>query len=145
MAAQIEVGSPYSSLAQDTITPVIEELNLKLSDALKERDSATEKVDGLNEKARDKVNDCSMIHEDVGRSFLGFPAPRNGARPTRNRENRNTKDIVISCEQFFSSLENIFTNDLIHSFNRIRIILNKIKKHSVCFSLREQPRSHLWS
>jgi hypothetical protein len=86
---------------------------------------------GLNEKARDKVNDCSMIHDDVGKSFLGFPAPRNGARPARNRENRNNKDIVISCEQFFSSLEDIFTNDLIHSFNRIRIILNKIKKKTL--------------
>ena len=58
----------------------------------------------LNEKARDKVNDCSMIHDDVGRSFLGFPATRNYARPERNRETRNKKDVVISCEQFFTSL-----------------------------------------
>ena len=56
---------------------------------------------GLNEKARDKVNDCSIIHEEVGRSFLGFPAPRNGTRPTRSRENRNKNDSVLSCEHFF--------------------------------------------
>ena len=86
---------------------------------------------GLNEKARDKVNDCSIIHEAVGRSFLGFPVPRNGTRPTRSRENRNKNNNVLSCEHFFSSLDNIFDNDLIHSFNRIRILLNTTKKKSL--------------
>ena len=84
---------------------------------------------GLCEKARDKVNDCSMIHEAVGKSYSGYPIPRNGVRPTRSRENRNKKDSIISCIDFFSSLEDIFANDLIHSFNRIRIILNRTKKN----------------
>ena len=56
---------------------------------------------GLNENARDKVNDCSIIHEAVGRSFLGFPVPRNGTRPTRSRKNRNKNNNVLSCEHFF--------------------------------------------
>ena len=84
---------------------------------------------GLCEKARDKVNDCSMIHEAVGKSYSGYPIPRNGVRPTRSRENRNKTDSIISCIDFFSSLEDIFANDLIHSFNRIRIILNRTKKN----------------
>ena len=56
---------------------------------------------GLCEKARDKVNDCSIIHEAVGKSFVGYPIPRTGVRPARNRENQNKKESIISCEDFF--------------------------------------------
>ena len=63
-------------------------------------------------KARNKVNNCAVVHEAVGKSYQGFPIPRTGVRPTRNRENRNHRDSIISCEDFFSSLEDIFQNDL---------------------------------
>ena len=43
----------------------------------------------------------------------------------------------------FSSLSTFYFK---HDFSTHRRgSLNKIKKNSVCFSLREQPRSHLWS
>ena len=83
---------------------------------------------GLCEKVRNKVNNCAVVHEAVGKSYQGFPIPRTGVRPTRNRENRNHRDSIISCEDFFSSLEDIFQNDLKNSFNRIRIHLNTAKK-----------------
>ena len=83
---------------------------------------------GLCEKARNKVNNCAVVHEAVGKSYQGYPIPRTGVRPTRNRENRNHRDSVIMCENFFASLEDIFQNDLKNSFNRIRILLNTAKK-----------------
>ena len=84
---------------------------------------------GLCEKAKKKVNNCAVVHEVVGRSYAGFPIPRTGTRPARNRENRNHRESVVSCERFFDSLEDILQNDLIHSFNRIRILLNTAKKN----------------
>ena len=83
---------------------------------------------GLCEKARGKDNDCSIRHEAVGKSYKGFPIPRTGIRPVRSRTNRNLKTSIISCNDFFSTLENLFLNNLQNSFNQIRIILDKTKK-----------------
>ena len=83
---------------------------------------------GLCEKARKKTNDCSVIHEAVGKSFSGYPIPRTGTRPTRNREASRRTDSILSCDDFFTNLEEIFSNDIFNSFNRIRILLNTAKK-----------------
>ena len=83
---------------------------------------------GLCEKARKKVNDCSVVHEAVGKSFFGYPIPRRGARPNRSRANGNRSESILSCDEFFAHLEEILTSDIFHSFNRIRILLNKAKK-----------------
>ena len=83
---------------------------------------------GLCEKARNKVNNCAVVHELVGKAYSGFPIPRTGVRPSRNRDNRNHRESVVSCEGFFTSIEDIFQNDLMHSFNRIRKLLNTAKK-----------------
>ena len=83
---------------------------------------------GLCEKARHKENDCSVIHKAVGKSYKGFPIPRRGVRPVRNRNNRNLKQSFVSLADFFSTLEDILQNHLFRSFNRIRILLDKTKK-----------------
>ena len=83
---------------------------------------------GLNEKARNKDNDCSIIHKAVGKSYNGFSIPRKGVRPVRNRVNRNLKNSFILCDAFFSTLEDLFLNHLQDSFNLIRILLDKAKK-----------------
>ena len=83
---------------------------------------------GLCEKARKKVNDCSVVHEAVGKSFFGYPIPRRGVRPNRSRVNGNRSESILSCDDFFAHLEEILTSDIFHSFNRIRILLNKAKK-----------------
>jgi len=83
---------------------------------------------GLCEKARGKENDCFVIHEAVGRSYKGFPIPRTGIRPVRSRVNRNRKHSIMSCDDFFSTLDNIFSDNLQNSFNQIRILLDKTKK-----------------
>ena len=70
---------------------------------------------GLCEKARGKDNDCSIVHEAVGRSYNGFPLPRAGARPIRSRINRNIKNSIVSCDDFFSTLENLLLNNLQNS------------------------------
>ena len=90
------------------------------------------------------MNNCAVVYEAVGKSYQGFPIPRSGVRPTRNRENRNHRDSIISCEDFFSSLEDIFQNDLKNSFNRIRIHLNTAKKKvlkEIAFSIID----HSWN
>ena len=84
--------------------------------------------DGLCEKARKKVNDCSIVHEAVGKSFFGFPIPRTGARSNRCRVASNRSESILSCDEFFAHLEEILTSDIFHSFNRIRILLNRAKK-----------------
>ena len=83
---------------------------------------------GLCEKAREKDNNCSIVHKAVGKSYKGFPIPRKGIRPVRSRENRNLKSSIVSCDDFFSSLEDLFFNYLHASFNQIRIMLDKTKK-----------------
>ena len=83
---------------------------------------------GLCEKARGKENDSSVIHEAVGRAYKGFTIPRSGVRPTRSRENHNSKSSIISCRDFFNKLDHLFSTSLSSSFNQIRIILNKAKK-----------------
>ena len=83
---------------------------------------------GLCEKARGKENDSSIVHEAVGRSYKGFTLPRTGTRPVRNRIKRNRKQSIVSCDDFFLTLENLFSNNLQDSFNQIRILLNKTKK-----------------
>ena len=83
---------------------------------------------GLCEKARDKVNDSSVVHEAVGKSFFGYPIPRTGTRPTRSRESSRRPESLLSCDDFFTQLEQILNNDIFHSFNRIRILLNTAKK-----------------
>ena len=40
---------------------------------------------GMCEKARGKDNDCSVVHEAVGKSYKGFPIPRSGNRPVRSK------------------------------------------------------------
>ena len=60
---------------------------------------------GLCEKAREKENDCSVLHEGVGKSFKGFPIPRRGVRPVCSRENRNQKGSIISFDDFFTTLK----------------------------------------
>ena len=81
---------------------------------------------GLNEKAMDKVTDSKVNHPAVGRLFP--PLPRQSGRPTRSRENRNDKTSILSCDDFFSTVENLITNDLLSSFNEIRKLLNLAKK-----------------
>ena len=83
---------------------------------------------GLCEKARGKDNDCSVIHDAVGKSYKGFPIPRKGIRPTRSRENRNVREFIVTCDDFFSKLEIIFSNNLHTSYNEIRVTLNNTKK-----------------
>ena len=83
---------------------------------------------GLCEKARKKTNDCSIVHEVVGKSFFGYPIPRCGTRPTRSRESNRRADSILSCDEFFTKLEEILSSDIFHSFNRIRILLNTAKK-----------------
>ena len=83
---------------------------------------------GLCEKARNKVNDSSVVHEAVGKSYFGFPIPRTGVRPARSRETSRRPESIISCDEFFTQLEEILNTDIFHSFNRIRILLNTAKK-----------------
>ena len=83
---------------------------------------------GLCEKVRGKENDCSITREAVGKSYKGFPIPRKGTRPVRSRVSRNIKQSIISCGDFFNTLEDIFQNHLFNSFNQIRILLDKTKK-----------------
>ena len=83
---------------------------------------------GLCEKARGKENDCCVTHDAVGRSYAGFPIPRKGIRPIRSRENRNVKESIVTCDDFFSTLETLLSTNLSNSFNQIRISLDKTKK-----------------
>ena len=66
---------------------------------------------GLCEKARDKVNDSSVVHEAVGKSFFGYPIPRTGTRPTRSRESDRRADSILSCDEFFTKLEEILSSE----------------------------------
>ena len=60
---------------------------------------------------------------------LLFPQlKRTGDRPIRYRGNKNNKTSLISCVDFFQHLETLFTNNLKNSMNKIRKLLNKIKK-----------------
>ena len=100
---------------------------------------------GLCEKAREKDNNCSIIHEAVGKSYKDFPIPRRGVRPVRSRENQNNKQSIISCDDFFTKLDNIFQNDLFSSFNHIRILLDKTKKKvlkEIAFSILNRRGYH---
>ena len=81
---------------------------------------------GLNEKARDKETDSSVIEPAIGKLFP--PLPRNGNRSTRTRENRNNHSSQISCREFFENLDNLIHEDIHNSFNEIRKILNLAKK-----------------
>ena len=84
---------------------------------------------GLCEKARNKENDCSVLHKAVGKSYKGFPIPRSGIRPVRSRENRNNKISIVTSLDFFTLLNNLFSpNSIKTSFNQIRILLNQTKK-----------------
>ena len=83
---------------------------------------------GLCEKARGKENDSSIIHEAVGRAYKGFTIPRSGVRPTRSRVNQNSKLSIVSCQDYFTKLDFLFSNSLSSSFNQIRILLDKTKK-----------------
>ena len=98
---------------------------------------------GLCEKARGKENDCSIIHDAVGKSYKGFPIPRKGVRPIRSRENRNVKTSIITCDDFFSNLETFFSDNIHDSYNLIRITLNKTKKKvlkEIAFNILERTK-----
>ena len=81
---------------------------------------------GLNEKASDKETDSSVIESAIGRLYP--PLPRTGTRPTRSRENRNNSSSILSCQDFFEKLDNLFSTNLRGSFNEIRKLLNLAKK-----------------
>ena len=82
---------------------------------------------GLNEKAFDKVTDSKTVEPAIGRLFP--PLPRDHVRPTRSRENRNSKISAFSCEDFFVKLEALFDTNISNSYNEIRKILNNTKKN----------------
>ena len=103
---------------------------------------------GLCEKARNKENDCSVLHKAVGKSYKGFPIPRSGVRPIRSRERRNAKVSIITCDDFFTSLDNLFSINLLKtSFNQIRIVLDQTKKKvlkEIAFHILERSRYTLY-
>ena len=101
---------------------------------------------GFSEKARDKNNNCSIIHKAVGKSYKGYPITRRGSRPTRNRENRNNKSSNITCNDFFTNLDSILQMDLLHSFYRIRVLLDQAKKKTlkeIAFRIHNRSEIHL--
>ena len=57
---------------------------------------------GLCEKAKKKVNDSSVVHEAVGKSFFGYLIPRTGTRPARSRENSRRPESILTCDDFFT-------------------------------------------
>jgi hypothetical protein len=81
---------------------------------------------GLNELAKSKLSNCSVQGGSVGHLFP--PIPRNGDRPNRSRINRNNKSSSTSSEDFFTSVDDLLTNDIMNSFHKIRCILNNTKK-----------------
>ena len=81
---------------------------------------------GLNEKASMKITDSKNVEPAIGRLYP--PLPRDSVRPTRSRENRNSKVSAHSCDDFFNKLETLLENDLGNSFNEIRKVLNNTKK-----------------
>ena len=79
---------------------------------------------GLNEKLSGKITNSSDLEYAVGRFIPSIP--RTVERPIRSR----TRDIlnVLSCQDFFNILQDLLTNNLKESFNKITIILNNTKK-----------------
>ena len=96
---------------------------------------------GLNELARGKETDSSVLEPAVGKLFP--PIPRNGDRPTRSREHHNDRSSIISCVEFFDNLDNLLTHDIRNSFNAIRKMLNLAKKKvlkEIAFFILERDR-----
>ena len=65
------------------------------------------------------------MHPAVGKLYP--PLPRSN-RQFRSRENRNNHASSVSCEDFFTMVDNLIINDMHNSFNEIRKILNLAKK-----------------
>ena len=71
------------------------------------------------------------------------PLPRDRDRPTRSRENRNSKISANSCEDFFEKLEIFFETSITTSYNEIRKLLNNTKKKvlkEIAFYIRERDK-----
>ena len=86
---------------------------------------------GLNEKAsgkRTEINTQQMGTNTpvVGRMFP--PLPRTGIRPSIGRQNKNQRNPVITSDQFFTEIHNIFNSDIKNALCKIRIILNNLKR-----------------
>ena len=77
---------------------------------------------GLNSKTRKR----NKNNENVGKLFP--PLPRTGERPKRSHKNRNNRSNIDSTI-FLEEVEKYIKNDLKRSFNQIRKLINKTKKH----------------
>ena len=74
MAAQIEVGSPYSHLAQDAIQPIIDGLKTKLKNTLQDNSDLQHQFNGLTARAEEETQRAATIQAEYD-----FQVQENGA------------------------------------------------------------------
>ena len=74
MAAQIEVGSPYSHLAQDAIQPIIDELKTKLKNTLQDNSDLQHQFNGVTARVEVETQRAAAIQAEYD-----FQVQENGA------------------------------------------------------------------
>jgi hypothetical protein len=110
MAAQIEVGSPYSHLAQDAIQPIIDELKTKLKNTLQDNSDLQHQFNGVTARVEVETQRAAAIQAEYD-----FQVQENGALKkevdSEKRKVENEKKKVESekrkCEEKLEKLRQI--------------------------------------
>ena len=123
---QIIVKLEGNGYSQGTVDEEAKKTRLKVEDE-KIKLMRTVYPYGLNSRVKNK--NCKSDNLVVGKLFPNIP--RIGPRPTRNTRRSNIEKKDPSPEEFLDTVRNYLESNLKIGFNRIRILINTLKKNTI--------------